>query len=264
MIFPDLMARRAELTPTRTAFTDIVSGRSVTFAQLQNQTAAFAGALINAGIAKDDRVAVLCRNRIEFFALLFACARIEAILVPLNWRSPVAELSPIVAKCQPALMICGAQDHDVANDLARGAGCDLIDLDGQADWANSATPILARHGWREDQIWYLLYTSGTTGHPKAVIQTVGMAHVNACNIGQAIDLSRDDVTLNFLPLFHTAGINLHTLPALFIGAHVLMLPAFEVDAVVALLARKALSVFFGVPAVYQALSLHPDFDTLDL
>src|SRR5690606_40029556 len=65
--------------------------------------------------------------------------------------------------------------------------------------------------------WYLLYTSGTTGPPKGVIQTYGMAVVNYLNSTAALGLTPDDVTLNPLPTFHTGGINLFVLPTLFAG-----------------------------------------------
>jgi fatty-acyl-CoA synthase len=77
-------------------------------------------------------------------------------------------------------------------------------------------------------------------------------------------LRADDTTLCFLPLFHTGGINLTTLPALIMGARVLITPGFDLDATIDLLEAGRLDTFFGVPAVYQALSLHPRFSGLDL
>jgi fatty-acyl-CoA synthase len=79
-----------------------------------------------------------------------------------------------------------------------------------------------------------------------------------------MEIGARDVTLNYLPLFHTAGINLIALPTLFEGGKVLLLPDFDVDRVVGLLADAQLDTFFAVPAVYQQISLHPDFDSLDL
>ena len=86
-----------------------------------------------------------------------------------------------------------------------------------------------RERWPADGIWYLLYTSGTTGRPKGVIYTYRMAIANYVNIGTAIDLSSTDTTPNFLPLFHTAGINLHSLPTLIQGGRVLILDGFDAE-----------------------------------
>jgi fatty-acyl-CoA synthase len=264
MIFPDLIARRAELSADRPAITELHSGTTLTYRELEALSAAMAGALLGHGVAAGDRVAVLCRNRADFFALLFACARIEAILVPLNWRAPVTELAPVLALAAPSLLLSGAEDAPAAASLAAGSGTRHLELDAAPAWHAGSAPCPPRHAWHADQVWYLLFTSGTTGLPKAVIQTVGMAHVNAVNVGQAVQLTGSDTTLNFLPLFHTAGINLHTLPALLCGAQVLMLPGFEADPVMQLLAEGRITAFFGVPAVYQALSLHPQFATADL
>jgi fatty-acyl-CoA synthase len=86
-----------------------------------------------------------------------------------------------------------------------------------------------------------------------------MASVNYVNIGSAIDLSSADSTANFLPLFHTAGINLHSLPTLIAGGRVIVVPGFDEEALVHLLEERRLNTFFAVPAVYQSLLEHPRF-----
>ena len=88
-----------------------------------------------------------------------------------------------------------------------------------------------------------------------MIQTVGMALANYVNVQQATGLTAADTTVNFLPLFHTAGINLHTLPLFMAGGTSTVLPKFEVDPLLDLIAAGRVSLFFGVPAIYQALSL---------
>jgi fatty-acyl-CoA synthase len=200
---------------------------------------------------------------------LFGAANTGAIVTPLNWRAPFPELLPLIEQARPTLIFCGQEDHEIASRLASACGATLIDFDDQSalgyeSLLSNAAPHAGRSRWLSDDIWYLLYTSGTTGQPKAVIQTYGMALVNAINVGQAIDLRADDVTLNFLPLFHTAGINLHTLPTLFAGGHVLVLPGFDASSVIELLETGKVTTFFGVPAIYQALSLHPRFGLVDL
>lgn len=261
----NLLARRAELTPNRIAMTELVGGQSRSYGALQDRVLRLATILTAHGAVEGARIAVLCRNRMAFFEVLFAAANTGAIVTPLNWRAPLPELSPLVGQASPMLVFCGAEDTAVASILAGNSGAKLIDFDHDyEELLGQATPAQVRRHWAFDDIWYLLYTSGTTGQPKAVIQTYGMAHVNAVNLGHAIALQSNDVTLNFLPLFHTAGINLHTLPTLFAGGHVLILPGFEADPVMNLLAEGHISTFFGVPAIYQALSLHPDFEQVAL
>ncbi|HAV67561.1 MAG TPA: AMP-dependent synthetase, partial [Alcanivorax sp.] len=109
-----------------------------------------------------------------------------------------------------------------------------------------------------DTPWYLLYTSGTTGRPKGVIQTFRMMLANYLNIGLAVNLSGDDVLLNVLPLFHTAGINLYSSAVFMVGGSVLVARAFDPDQALQVLEKRA-TIFFGVPAVYQALLDHPGF-----
>ena len=255
---PDLIARRAELTPAAVALEEVATGRCLTYAGLDERAARAAALLEASGVGAGDRVAILCRNRIAFFEALFACARLGAILVPLNWRMPPAELDPLLAHTDPRLLLHGAEDEATVRRLA--APPPALDLDGDYEALVQASPPRCRAArWPEDGIWYLLYTSGTTGRPKAVIYTYRMALANLVNIGTAIGLGAADTTLSFLPNFHTAGINLHALPTLLQGGRVLLLPGFEADAVVALLEARRVDTFFAVPTVYQALADHAGF-----
>jgi fatty-acyl-CoA synthase len=255
---PDLIARRAELTGDKVAIEEPATGRSLTYAGLDRRSARLAGLFEARGLGEGDRVAILCRNRIAFFEALFACARLGAILVPLNWRMPPAELDPLLAHCGPSLLLHGGEDGALVRRLA--APPPALDLDGGYEaLVDSSAPAGGRSRWPADGIWYLLYTSGTTGRPKGVIYTFGMALANLVNIGTAIGLGASDTTLSFLPHFHTAGINLHALPTLLQGGRVVLLPGFEADKVVDLLEARRVDTFFAVPTVYQALVDHPRF-----
>jgi len=276
MSFPvfDILQRRAELGPDRVAMEELTSGVSLNYLHMHQRTSATAVLLANLGLEAGDRLAVLCRNRIEFFELLFACARLGIIMVPLNWRMPADELLPLMNDCGAQCLIHGSEDEAVAGALdAALVSLSTLNLDekgnsgfcGQRDAVEtSQTQFAGRTFWPSDEAWYLLYTSGTTGQPKAVIQTYGMAIANYVNITQATGLRADDTTLNYLPLFHTGGINLVTLPALILGGRVLITPGFELDCTIDLLEKGELDTFFGVPAIYQAISLHQRFDELDL
>src|SRR5688500_15114522 len=203
---PDLIAKRAELSADKVALEEIATGRTVTYAELDRRAARAAALMAARGVGAGDRVAILCRNRIEFFEVLFGCAKLGAILVPLNWRMPPAELDGLIADAEPALLLHGASDAAVVGRLAAAPPCICLDEDYEARVAAVATGRY-RPRWPADSTWYLIYTSGTTGRPKGVIYAYRMALANYVNIGSTIDLASTDTVAAFLPLFHTAGIN---------------------------------------------------------
>jgi fatty-acyl-CoA synthase len=254
---PDLIAKRAQLTPDKTAFEDAATGRTLTYAALDDRAARGAALMAARGVGEGDRVAVLSRNRIEFFELLFGCARLGAILVPLNWRMPPTELDGLVADAEPILLFHGAAEAGAAAALVTGPAA--IDLDRDYEALIAAAPRRGRSTWPATQTWYLIYTSGTTGQPKGVIYTYRMAVANYVNIGSCIDLASTDTTLAFLPIFHTAGINLHALPTLIAGGRVIVLDGFDAGILVGLLESRRLDTLFAVPTVYQSLLDHPRF-----
>jgi len=261
---PDFARQRALLTPDAVAFRDIAAGRAWTFADVDRQAERLAAMFEARRLAEGDRVAVLCHNTPMFFALLFAAAKAGLILVPLNWRLTASELRPILADCDPRLLLHDAATASLAEVVAREADIDHLSFDRCDELARKTQPRADRATtWATDRVWYLLYTSGTTGKPKAVIQTPGMALANYINVQQATGIGPADGTVNFLPLFHTAGINLHALPVFIGGGTSHVLAKFDIDPLLDLIEARAIKVFFGVPAVYQAISLHPRFQRMD-
>lgn len=260
---PDMAAKRAEISPDAIAFTDAGSGRQWRFSEINDAANAVAVGLVRTGIGHGDRLAILCLNRVEFFIVLFACQKTGAILCPLNWRQPAPELvetlEPVCAKA----LIHDAAQAELAAAVARSCGIPTMGIETDLqDWIEIGgdQPSVTVDA---NQPWYLLFTSGTTGRPKAVIQTARMAWANAVNISQAARMTGEDRSVNFLPLFHTAGINLYTLPLFLMGGSSTVLPKFEPDQILALLKQGRVNQFFGVPAIYQAFSLLPDVGEVD-
>ena len=182
---PDLIAKRAALTPDKVALEDAATGRTLTYAELDARAGRAAALLAARGVGEGDRVAILCRNRIEFFELLFGCAKLGAILVPLNWRMPPAELDGLIADAEPACSSTAPRTRRPPPRSPRAPPA--IDLDGdyEALLARRRRRPRPRAAGRPTATWYLLYTSGTTGRPKGVIYTYRMALANYVNIGTA-------------------------------------------------------------------------------
>ena len=260
---PDMALRRAELAPDGIAFRDAGSGRDWRFAEVNAAADAIAEGLEAQGLAEGDRLAVLCLNRADFFLTLLACQKSGIILCPLNWREPAVQLARMLATIRPRAILHDAPHRALAEQTAARIGAASIGMEDHLPGWIAAGGRPRRAAIPAERPWYLLFTSGTTGHPRAVIQSARMAWANAVNIGQAVGLGGETRAVNYLPLFHTAGINLYTLPVFLNGAVSTILPRFDAPELLRLLARGALTHFFGVPAIYRAFSLDPGVDSVD-
>ncbi|RMF35746.1 MAG: acid--CoA ligase [Alphaproteobacteria bacterium] len=263
---PDMAAKRAELSPEAPAF--VTDASRFSFAEIDRAAGGLAAGLIELGLGAGDRLAVLSLNRVEFFIALFACLRSGVIMAPLNWRQPVPELRETLASVGASAVLFDAENAEPARSLAAQMALTPIAMDEPAPGEAGMAELCAHAPLPPRQVdatapWYLLFTSGTTGLPKAVIQTPRMCWANAVNIGQAIDLTSADTSVNFLPLFHTAGINLYTLPLFLAGGCSTVVPRFDPATLLGLLRDGKVSQFFGVPAIFQAFSLHPAVDEVD-
>lgn len=258
---PDMALSRAGIAPDALAFHD--QGRDWSFAEVNAAADAIAAGLRAMGFDEGDRLAILCLNRVDVFLTLFACQKTGVILCPLNWRQPAPELIETLEPIGARAILHDAAHDGIAAEVAGAVGARTIGIeDGLAAWITAGGPAL-RGQIPATRPWYLLFSSGTTGQPKAVIQTARMAWANAINIGQAIGLTGADRSVNFLPLFHTAGINLYTLPVFLNGGSSTIVPKFEPATLLDLIGKGAVTQFFGVPAIYQAFSLIEGIDRVD-
>lgn len=172
---PDWIGFNARRRPQHLALADLSAGRRFTYAAMNKRVNAAAGFLLSQGISKGDRVAVLARNSSDQVELLFACKRIGAIFVPLNWRLALPELRYIVGDAQPQILFAADEFAESAKALAAEGGFPVLTLrDGAADSgyeqgleaAGNAQPPHAE--LTHDDPWVLIYTSGSTGKPKGV------------------------------------------------------------------------------------------------
>lgn len=278
MQLPDLTAKRAELDGDRVALVDLATDTDITYADLEDRAGRMAEFLRDEwGVGPGSRIATLAQNRTETVELLFACAKLHAVLVPLNWRLARPELEYILADADAVGLVTDEVNAEMARQLRSSVPGEKGPLRSMAfgaaplDCASAYEQVITQASGRpivheprdESELWYLMYTSGTTGKPKGVQQTAGMALVNHLNIGTAAGITFDDVFLSVLPQFHTGGWNLFALPMVFVGGTTLMPRTFDPAESLRLLASRV-SVFFGVPTIYQMLADHPDFEKTDL
>ena len=253
------LERRADFAPDRTAIH--FEGSDHSWAALARQMRQLAGALAALGIGRGDRIAHLGYNSPLFLVLLFACARLGAMLVPLNWRLAAPEHRIVIADAEPKLLV---HDAGFAEAAARLGVARTLSLDAlaaamaaaderEADPASSyAAPLL------------IVYTSGTTGRPKGAVLTQEALLWNAVNSTAMHDLTSADHVLTTLPMFHVGGLNIQTLPALHAGATVTLHARFDVEATLAAIAERRPSLAVLVPAQLAALIGHPAWPKTDL
>ncbi|MBT8445616.1 MAG: long-chain fatty acid--CoA ligase [Gammaproteobacteria bacterium] len=269
----DWIAHHAGFSPEVPALIDLSAGTSLSYADMHERIDGVASYLRDHhGIRRGDRIAVLAQNRGELFELLFACGRLGAIFLPLNWRLTGPELSYILRDAEPTLLVADNESSALAEtlraELSLGAVLRLEDGDAGPlhDAYRAAAPLEASERLTHDDIQTIMYTSGTTGFPKGAQITYGMTFWNAVNLGTPLRLTPDARFLSVMPMFHTAGLNLFALPVFHVGGTVYMLRSFDPAGTLAALGNPDFGIthFFAVPAAYQFMAQHPAFGETDL
>jgi fatty-acyl-CoA synthase len=244
-------------------------GAEIGYAQLEQMVQRCAIALHRAGIRRADRVAFLAMNDPQMLVLLLACARIGAMLAPLNFRLAQAEHATQLRDCAPRLLIHSDEFTQRVAAL-RGDIPDLTAVNLECDWLPACAACSAAdlrnvpHDGSLDDDLLLVYTSGTTGEPKGAVLTQSALQWNCINAIHAHDLSRDDHVLMALPLFHVGGLNIMLLPALYVGARVTLHRRFDPGLMLADIAARRPTLTLLVPATISALLAHPAWEHTDL
>lgn len=261
----------AASTPDRVALVDLHRGRELTYRELAARVRSVAWSLTDRhGVRSGDRVAVLTRNDTRTFEMIYACALLGAIAVPLNWRLTPAELVAVSRDAQPAVLVHESWAHPVAAEVAAGAGIPVrvawASEDGDADRYEVLATAAVPPQWTpgdvdDDAVWTIIYTSGTTGLPKGVQATHRAWQASLLGILVAHRVSAGSRCLTVLPLFHVAGLNLFAHPVLYAGGTVLVARAFDPAQALTLLTDTQTPVthFCGVPANYQFMEQLPEF-----
>lgn len=270
----DWLAHHAMFRGEHTALIDLASDRRFTYIETNERTGRLATWLSrDLGVQKGDRVAVLAPNTTDVVEVQFACAKLGAVMVPLNWRLTVSELSFIASDSTPKVIVHGSEFADTARAVAEKVGiahivettCDGADSPYERGIASHTEPT-PMADLTHDDLWTIMYTSGTTGLPKGAMITHGMTFWNTVNLGSPHRITPDSVQLTVLPLFHTGGLNCYTNPVMHAGGTVLIMRTFDPMTGLKLLGDPEFGIthFFGVPANYQFMAQLDEFPDTDL
>ena len=250
-----ILERAAARVPERTAL--IFGDRSWTYAELDRAAGRVAHRLLEAGLAKGDRVAAYGKNSDAYVILYLACARAGLIHVPVNFNAVEGELAYLLDQSGSRVVFADAA-------LQERVPRESMDLRAQVlEWARSGA-VHVETGVTDDDLVQLLYTSGTTSKPKGAMMTHRAFVHEYVSCLQALDLHEHDVPLHSLPLYHSAQMHVFMLPYLSIGATNHLVEAPDPADVLERIERDGLTSVFAPPTVWVAIANHPELPTRDL
>ncbi|MEM1048347.1 MAG: class I adenylate-forming enzyme family protein, partial [Pseudomonadota bacterium] len=256
--------------PDRDAVVD--GNKRLSFAELDRRASVVAAGFRGLGLAPGNRIGLLVGNRWEFVVALLGAIRVGLIAVPLSTRLQGPELGYILKDCGAAGLVFEA---DLADRIAdAGPLPDLaarISIGPHADAPVTFGRLLERHDpefaasdAHEEDTAIILYTSGTTGHPKgAMLSHLNVLH-SCLHFRIGFHLTPDDRSLLAVPASHVTGVIACIMAPLSVGGAVLVLKAFDVAAFLALAAGERMTTTVMVPAMYNLCLLRADLDEYDL
>lgn len=230
-----ILTKRALLNPDNEALYDVWANKRFTYAELNDRTNQVVNAL-SPMVKKGDRVALLMMNSHEFISAFFAIAKLGAVVVPLNWRLVPDELEFILKDSGSTVLFYSEEFLPSVSELhARGDKTDIAHwihtgsndtkppfakgFDEIVDPSPSTEPDIT--AWNDDML-YIMYTSGTTGLPKGVMHTHSTQMDALVTLNATSDFCIGDRYLNPMPLFHVGALTPAITTAYRGLAHVLM------------------------------------------
>jgi fatty-acyl-CoA synthase len=271
----DLPRRTAQRLPDKLAIVD--GDKRLTFAELEAVVDGTAAAIVEAGLGKGDRLALLCHNCWQFAVLNFAAARVGVVLVPINFMLGAEEIAFILdhsaakafvvedALVPVAEKAIAASSGTVATRLTVRLG-DAPAPDGWLDaqtWLDHAGPAPYVPVADDDPV-RMMFTSGTESRPKGALLSSRalMWQYVSCIVDGS--MSADDVDLHTLPLYHCAQLDCFFGVDVYLGATSVILRGPEPSAVLRAIAEHGVTKYFAPPTVWIGLLRSPDLDTADL
>lgn len=263
---PDLRLRDlARFQPDRVAL--LFRDQSFSYAALWERVAALAAGLVRRGASPGDRIACICGNHPAFVELYFACSMIGSIFVPLNARLAPPELLVQLEDTQPILLLLGPGLAGLEGSL-RSSGwrgdAEVVCLDPEIGGRSNSYETLSYRGmppgetgmarpWSPEDPQMILFTSGTAGPPKGALLPYRKTLYNNLNAESFLELTGDDRVLVPVPLFHSLGLNILTVPVLLKGGTVILQERFDEEATLGLLETYKATLVGAVPTIYQRL-----------
>ena len=257
--------RRSRIAPDHLA---LIHGEwRCTYGELADRVRQLAHGFRALGVAKGDRVGWLGANHPAFLEVLFATAKLGAIMAPVNHRLDDAVITDVLTGYSPTVVV--VEQTSVGVSLPSGMWSRVVvgrATGAEIDYEHLVTestdaPVDEVIGL--DDVCMLPHTSGTTGTPKGVMLTHGNITWNVINLLSVVDFRSDDVTIAITPFFRTGGTGVNVLPVLFAGGTVVIPETPEPHEILRLIEERRVTVGFGNPDLLEALTRSPGWPTAD-
>jgi acyl-CoA synthetase (AMP-forming)/AMP-acid ligase II len=268
LVFNRLLLPTAERHASATAFIDGETDRTVTFGEHVDRVTRLASALRSElGVQPADRVAVLGLNSLPFMELWHAALLGAAVINPLNIRFSADELAFVLADSGTRVCFVDRSFAPLIDQIREKVGLETVVLWGEGDAPHDVAyeKLLAAGSPdvpaepAEDDPAVLMYTGGTTGHPKGVVLEQRAEVLNQYHIAMAMPWVREWPFLVQTPMFHGASM-LGIMGAPAFGVPSVVLPAFEPEKVMAAMEKHQIGMTVMVPTMINMVLQHPAFD----
>jgi long-chain acyl-CoA synthetase len=235
--------------------------KRMTYLELETASNKIANALIEMGIQKGDRIAIILPNTVEYAAIFFGIIKSGGIAVPLDARYKADELVSLFNNSQPRMMICGSPYLEALHPaMPRFTSIEkVIDLSGKFPGRYlSYGAIMSRYSalcpkvtLKDDDITHVAYTSGTTGQPKGVMVTHASMVAEAVTAAAGFQQTDQDVVMLYaLPMHHAFALVVVTMVSILKGSTIVMSPGLSVTTAFELVEKEKGTIFMGVPSAY--------------
>jgi fatty-acyl-CoA synthase len=275
MITGDILGERARLSPDDTALIDVPTRSEFTYAELNRRALQCARVWKDlCSLRRGDRVCILSENRVEYVDAFWAAGKSGIILVPLGTRSTAHELQQVIADSGARCLMYSARYAKLAGELQQLVAIDhTICLDAEAgqptgllypDTVARVRPDPFTIRIDPEDIFCLLYTSGTTGQPKGVMIPHRQIVWNAYNTVLSWQLRASDRVQIFTPMYHAGGLTVFMTPLFAIGGSIVLHDGFDTEEILRAFERYGCTLLFGVPTTFKMIFDSPQLAALDI
>lgn len=274
MLFGEIVSRNARRRPDQLGIT--YKEKHWTWRELDERSNRLANMFLSSGLKKGDRVAILDQNSDTYVEIYFGLSKAGIIAVPINYRLSPSEMTNLITNAEPETMIVGGDYFKLAASLRghlpsvkRYIGMGATPEAPLPEWMGDYEILLSGYSkdelhvdLHEEDVFSIMYTSGTTGLPKGAMSTHRNYTMNALVVIIADQSSREDKNLVISPLYH-AGALFYSTAYMYLGCPQVILKQFDPKVVLETIERERITVCLLIPTMLNFVLNHPDFKKFD-